>query len=136
MANYLNAFNNHFEEFVNDIVNVFPDDTQILTAANALCKLRKANPKLIIKVFYQHIYKLYSEQIMNNNISYFIEKDYTEYLTNPHVGFTKEILDKINSIKHPISKMSENEKMKVIKYLQNLCKLCELYNSTNPFKED
>ena len=56
MANYLNAFNNHFEEFVNDVVTVFPEDIEIAAASNALCKLRKANPKIIIKVFYKHVY--------------------------------------------------------------------------------
>ena len=132
MANYLNAFNNHFEEFLKDIVTVFPDDIQIETASNALCKLRKANPKLIIKVFYKHVYLPYGSQIKENNITYFIEKDYTEYLTNPQVGFTKEVLDKINSIKEPISNMNESEQMKVIKYLQNLCKLCDLYHTMSP----
>jgi len=130
MANYLNAFNNHFEEFVNDVVTVFPEDIEIAAASNALCKLRKANPKIIIKVFYKHVYLPHGSQIKENNINYFIEKDYTEYLTNPQVGFTKEVLDKINSIKEPISNMNQHEQLKVIKYLQNLCKLCDLYHST------
>ena len=31
----LTAFNNHFEEFVDDIVRAFPDDIEIAAAANA-----------------------------------------------------------------------------------------------------
>ena len=42
-SDYLNAFNNHFEEFLEDIVRVFPDDQQILAAVKGLKKLRKSN---------------------------------------------------------------------------------------------
>jgi len=35
---YLQAFNNHFEEFIDDVVRVFPDDKEIATASNALKK--------------------------------------------------------------------------------------------------
>ena len=35
-SDYLNAFNNHFEEFVEDITRVFPEDQQILSAVNGL----------------------------------------------------------------------------------------------------
>jgi len=120
--NFLQAFNNHFEEFIDDIVRVFPDDDEIATAANALKKMRKVNPKLIINVFIEHIQKPYGSQILENNIDFFLEKDYSEELSN-------EILLKVNSIKGPISNMSMEDKSKVIKYLQNLCKLCDLYNN-------
>jgi len=121
---YLQAFNNHFEEFIDDVVRVFPDDKEIATASNALKKMRKVNPKLIINVFIEYIQIPYGSQIMNNNIKFFLEKDYSDNLSN-------EILSKVNSIKGPIADMDVEEQTKVIKYLQNLCKLCELYNNIN-----
>lgn len=122
MANqYLQAFNNHFEEFTDDVVRVFPEDKEIATASNALKKMRKVNPKLIINVFIEYIQKPYGSQIMDNNIKFFLEKDYSDNLSN-------EILSKVNSIKEPIANMSSEEQNKVIKYLQNLCKLCDLYS--------
>ena len=51
MSQILTAFNNHFIEFVEDVKRVFPDDIEIATAANALSKLRKANPKIILMGF-------------------------------------------------------------------------------------
>ena len=48
--NILTAFNDHFIEFVSDIQNVFPEDADILTAKNALITIRKANPKMIVKI--------------------------------------------------------------------------------------
>lgn len=119
---FLQAFNNHFEELIDDILRVFPDDNEIATASNALKKMRKANPKLIINVFIEHIKNPYGTQIMENNIDFFLEKDYSTDVSN-------DILMKVNSIKGPIANMSSDEQTKVIKYLQNLCKLCDLYNN-------
>lgn len=125
MANqYIQAFNNHFEEFVDDVCRVFPDDNEIATASNALKKLRKANPKLIMNVFIEHIKKPYGSQIMESNMKFFLEKDYSKEVTD------NDILSKVNSIKGPISCMDIDDKNKVTKYLQNLCKICNLYKLT------
>tara|TARA_A200000113_G_C8784019_1_gene328575 strand:+ start:124 stop:501 length:378 start_codon:yes stop_codon:yes gene_type:complete len=122
----LTAFNNHFEEFLNDVVRVFPDDMEIATAANALGKLRKANPRLIILTFKDHVRNPYGAQIEEGNLEFFLEKDYTSDVE----GSTQAgaILDKVDKIKEPIRNMDETEKAKVLQYLQNLCKLCDLYN--------
>lgn len=121
---YIQAFNNHFEELVDDVCRVFPDDNEIATASNALKKLRKANPKLIMNVFIEHIQKPYGSQIMESNIEFFLEKDYTKDVAD------NDILSKVNSIKGPIENMDSKDQDKVIKYLQNLCKLCNLYKLT------
>ena len=122
----LTAFNNHFEEFVDDIVRAFPDDIEIATAANALKKLRKANPRLIIVIFKEHVLAPYGEKLMAGDLSYFIEKDYTEDVEGS--AQAGPILEKIQHIKGPFALMDETEKDKVLKYMQNLCKLSSLYN--------
>ena len=122
----LTAFNNHFEEFLNDVVRVFPDDMEIATAANALGKLRKANPRLIILTFKDHVRKPYGAQIEEGNLEFFLEKDDTSDVEGSSQACA--ILDKVDKIKEPIRNMDETEKAKVLHYLQNLCKLCDLYN--------
>lgn len=122
----LTAFNNHFEEFLNDVVKVFPDDMEIATAATALGKLRKANPRLIIMTFKEHVKAPYGFQIDEGNLDFFLEKDYTQDVEGS--AQANAILDKIDKIKDPIRNMDHEEKAKVLKYMQNLCKLCELYN--------
>ena len=59
----LKAFNTHFNEFVEDIINVFPDNTDIRSAKNLVLMSRKANVTLIIKVWYSYIYSPYKELI-------------------------------------------------------------------------
>lgn len=126
-SDYLTAFNNHFEELLDDIVRVFPGDSQILAAVKGLKKLRKANPKLIITIFQINIKTPYGSQIEEGNIEYFLKKDYNEDLEE-NWDLTKKILSKIDDIKTPISNMCEKDKNNVVKYLQNLCKLIDLYN--------
>jgi hypothetical protein len=122
----LTAFNNHFEEFVNDVVRGFPDDMEIATAATALGKLRKANPRLIIMTFKEHVKAPYGSQIEDGKLEFFLEKDYAHDVEGSDKA--NAILDKIDKIKDPIRNMKDEEKEKVLKYMQNLCKLCDLYN--------
>ena len=60
----LTAFNNHFEEFVDDIVRAFPDDIEIAAAANALKKLRKAK-FLIFANKYDQVNALGANQLID-----------------------------------------------------------------------
>ena len=73
--NILTAFNDHFTEFVTDIQNVFPEDPDILTAKNALLTIRKANPKMIVKIWNAFIVGKYKSEIESGNLDFFIYKD-------------------------------------------------------------
>lgn len=117
------AFNNHFFEFIDDILRVFPNDYELKTAKSILLKLRKSNPKLILNIFIEYVLDNYKEEIMNGNIEYFIDKNYKEefeYIDNV-------VIEKFNTLKEPIRKMNIEDKNKVIKYMQNLIKLSEIY---------
>ena len=50
-SNLQTVFNDHFVEFISDIQSVFPDDHDILVAKNSLLTIRKANPKMIVKIW-------------------------------------------------------------------------------------
>jgi hypothetical protein len=121
----LKVFNDHFIEFIEDIIRVFPTDVDLNTVKNYFLLIRKTNPKLIITVFYEHVYLKYNEQIQNNNIQFFIDKDYKDDLSeNKH---SDKIIESINRLRNPIRLMNEEDKMKTVKYLQNLCKLSNSY---------
>ena len=125
MSQILSAFNDHFTEFVDDIKRVFPNDVDIATAANALAKLRKANPKIIIMAFKQFVSSPYKKEIESGEIEFFINKDYTQDIGGDSASL---ILSKIDLLRKPVSEMNDSEQKKVIKYLQNLTKLADLYN--------
>lgn len=124
MSNILNAFNDHFLEFLNDVQSVFPNDPDILAAKNALTMIRKANPKMIVKIWKTFIADKYRTQIEANDISFFLSKDYSSDVSNAQNS--DKIMVSINRLREPIKNMGPENQAKVMKYIQNLTKLCYL----------
>ena len=122
----LSGFNNHLNEFFNDVVNIFPDNLDIKIAQSSLSTMRKANPRLIVSIWREHIVSKYEKEIIEGNIDFFLEKDYNSDLKTTDNAST--ILEKINSLKDPIKNMGNDNKNKTITYIQNLTKLCNLYH--------
>jgi hypothetical protein len=122
--NILTTFNDHFAEFVSDIQNVFPEDTDILTAKNALLAIRKANPKMIVKIWSTFIVGKYKGEIEAGNLDFFINKDYsTDVSTSQH---SDKIMESINRLREPVKQMTPENQAKTMKYIQNLTKLASL----------
>jgi hypothetical protein len=120
-TNLLSVFNDHFSEFVNDIQSVFPDNADILTTINALIAIRKANPKLLVKVWVNYVSTPYKEQIESGDINFFINKDYsTDLVKNDNAD---KIMESIDRLRNPVKQMSTENQAKTMKYIQNLSKL-------------
>lgn len=122
--NILTAFNDHFIEFLNDIHNVFPTDADILAAKNALTAVRKANPKMIVKIWNTFIVGKYKAEIESGNLGFFINKDYANDVSSAQNS--DKIMESINRLREPIKQMSPEDQAKTMKYIQNLTKLAEL----------
>jgi hypothetical protein len=126
-SNILSAFNDHFVEFVTDVQSVFPEDHDILVAKNSLLAIRKANPKMIVKIWNTYIVGKYKAEIEKGDISFFINKDYSQdlvYASNPD-----KIIESINRLRMPIKLMNPVDQAKTMKYIQNLTKLAAMYES-------
>jgi hypothetical protein len=123
-SNILTIFNDHFVEFITDIHNVFPEDTDILTAKNSLIAIRKANPKLIVKIWIKYVATPYHDRILAGDVNFFIEKDYTNDLTRS--GNADQIMESIDRLRNPVKQMNPENQQKTMKYIQNLCKLAHM----------
>lgn len=120
-TNLVSVFNDHFAEFVNDIHGVFPDDVDILTAKNALLAIRKANPKLLVKIWVKYVVNPYKQEIDSGDINFFINKDYADdLLKNDN---SDKIMESIDRLRNPVKQMSPENQAKTMKYIQNLSKL-------------
>jgi hypothetical protein len=109
--NMLTIFNDHFVEFITDIHNVFPEDADILAAKNSLIAIRKANPKLIVKIWIKYVATPYQDRIMSGDINFFIEKDYSHDLTrsnNPD-----QIMESIDRLRNPVKQMDPDNQQKL-----------------------
>jgi hypothetical protein len=122
----MKAFNDHFIEFIDDIQRVFPNDADIATVRNSLMALRKANPKLIISAFKECVSGLYHDEIDRGDLEFFINKDYGDDLGEG--GVSNAVLEKIDLLREPVRQMDAGDQEKAIQYIQNLTKLCDLYN--------
>ena len=124
MTNILTAFNDHFIDFVSDIQSVFPNDPDILATKTALSVVRKANPKMIVKIWNTYVVEKYKSEIEAGNIDFFINKDYANDVSS--ASNSNKIMDSINRLREPIKKMSPDNQAKTMKYIQNLTKLSTL----------
>ena len=130
-SNILSAFNDHFVEFVTDVQSVFPEDHDILVAKNSLLAIRKANPKMIVKIWNTYIVGKYRSEIEKGDISFFIDKDYSQDLV--YANNSDKIIESIDRLRMPIKAMNTKEQAKTMKYIQNLTKLASMYESTPLF---
>jgi hypothetical protein len=120
----LTAFNDHFFEFVNAIQEIFPDDHDLLVSKNSLIVVRKANPKMIVKIWNAYVVGKYKSAIEAGDLDFFINKDYASDFMN--ANNSDKIIEAIDRFRQPIKNMSEQNKLKSIKYIQNLTKLASL----------
>jgi accessory colonization factor AcfC len=123
-SSILSAFNDHFMEFVSDIQSVFPNDVDILTAKNSLLAIRKANPKMIVKIWSTCIVSKYKSEIEAGNLSFFINKDYSDDVSDAQNS--DKIMEIIDKFREPIRQMSQENQSKTMRYIQNLTKLSAL----------
>ena len=123
----LRAFNNHFFEFFDDLIRALPENKEIPYAKSSFETIKKANPTIIIKTWHLFVYLPYKDIISTGDITFFIDKDYGSDLQG--VSHQDEIMRMIDNIRTPIRNMDETNKNHALKYVQNFCKLAELYNT-------
>jgi len=121
----LTAFNNHFEDFVDDVLRIFPDNMDLKKAKLTIEMLRKANPRSILLIWRDYIANKYREQIENSDISFFIEKDYSSDVTD--MDRNERVMEIIEKMRTPVRDMGEENQKKAMKYIQNLTKLSDMY---------
>ena len=110
----LRAFNSHLFELLDDIIRIFPDNKDIQAAKLSFQTIKKANPTAIIKVWYSYIYIPYHEEIEKENVQFFLEKDYSQDVST--LANSKEIVKIIDTLRGPVSNMTDAEKQFTIKY--------------------
>lgn len=116
----LGAFNNNLIRFFEDLVESYPEEKEIKYGLEALQGAKKINPKLILDLFYEHVYVPAHESIENED----------------HAGVIRYAKAKIQNEFNEMSSalvifdrhwdtMSEHNQTIIWKYLKVLCVLCE-----------
>jgi hypothetical protein len=123
----LKTFNQTFFDFMNDVISIFPENTDIVTGKKFFELTKKANPTIIIKIWNSSIYTPYKDAINAGDVTFFFEKNYEEDLGN--FENANEVLKFIDSFREPIRLMSDTNKAHSMQYIQILSKLSDVYVS-------
>jgi hypothetical protein len=121
----LKGFNKHFFDFVDAIIEIFPENDDLKAAKNAFEFFRKSNPTCILKAWHFFVYMPYKDKIEAGDATFFFEKDYGSDLN--HLANANEIMRIIDTLREPIKNMGENNQAHSLNYMKNLCKLSAMY---------
>lgn len=123
----LKLFNEHFFEFMNELVDIFPDNLDIIASINLFKLTKSANITLLIKIWYTYVEVPYGEILRQNNLDYFLDKDYKDDLVN--LPNATNALRGIDMLRNPIKNTSDKNKEHSLNYIKNLCKMSVAYNN-------
>ena len=126
----LRAFCDHFQEFIEDILRVFPGDAELRTVANSLAVMRRMNPRMIPTVFYEKLAVPYQKEIESGDPAFFIDKNWSgDVVDSPENALSRDVvLDKIERMRESVRNMADSDQKKSIQYLKNLAQLSRLYS--------
>lgn len=78
IINYVEKFNDIFQELLKDLIKVFPEDAELRTYLFAVRAATMLNNFVVCDIFYQHLIT-FKDQIIEKDERFFIEKDYSEF---------------------------------------------------------
>lgn len=115
----LGAFNNQLIRFFEDLVETYPEEKEIKYGLEALQGAKKINPKLILDLFYEHVYLPAHEAIENEDDDRVIA-----FAKSKIQGEFNEMSSALVIFDRHWTTMSENNQSAIWKYLKVLCVLC------------
>jgi len=116
----LSAFNAQLVGFFEELVLVFPEERDVKSALEAIKGAKRINPRLILDLFYNHIYTEFGDAIQKENLEFIqvkarnkIQKEFNEVMP------ALVIFDK------HWDGLTESNRRGIWNYLKVLCILCE-----------
>lgn len=112
---FIEAFYSQFHDFVMQLKNMYPDDTDFPVFLETINLMKLTNPMLIINFMKTDVIDLYKDKIIARDETFFVNTEIVD-TTN---------IDIITKLKEYISSMSPETKVVVWDYVNLLVKLCE-----------
>lgn len=117
---FLGAFNNQLIRFFEGLSEIFPEERDIKMSLEAIQGLKKINPKMILELFFEHVYKPMSEAIKREDEDIVI--NYAKTIISSQ--FNEMSIALVMFDKHWPS-LSDTNRKNIWSYLKVLCVLCE-----------
>lgn len=125
----LSTFIKQMDECLADVIRVYPDicktDARFLKCKMYFETLKQTNPRLMVLTWKSKINEKYKDQILAKDVNFFIQKDYQE---DAEEYYNSTVESAIQDLRTVIRSMSQANIETAMKYVQNLCKLADLYS--------
>lgn len=102
-------------DMVNDLVKVFPNDSEFLFYQMALRAATFAKPEAINRIFHKSIQDQMDEKILVCDETFFLEKDFSQYKSSK-----RDVSMIVHKLKHTWQSLQPDNKRTVWKYLKIL----------------
>uniref|UniRef100_A0A6C0ANP9 Uncharacterized protein n=1 Tax=viral metagenome TaxID=1070528 RepID=A0A6C0ANP9_9ZZZZ len=116
----LSAFSNQIVKFFEELSEVIPEEKDIKMATEAIKGAKKINPRLILDLFYEHIYIDLNDAITARDQPFIVEYGKKKIATQ-----FNEIMPAITLFDRHWPTLSVSTQDAIWKYLKVLCVLCE-----------
>ena len=116
----LGAFNTQLLRFFEELTETYPEERDIKLALEGLNAAKKINPKLILDLFYLHVYKDLNEHINNED-----SEQVVGYAKAKIAGQFNEMSAALLIFDKHWGNMTDANQKAIWNYLKVLCKLCE-----------
>jgi hypothetical protein len=116
----LGAFCNQLIRFFEELETSYPEEKSISMGLEAIRAAKKANPRLIADIFYEHIYVPANDMIMNRKADEVVALAQRVLSTQ-----FNELMPALMIFQKYWPTMSEGNREVIWQYLQVLCRLCE-----------
>lgn len=115
----LGAFNNQLIRFFEDLYDTFPEERDIKSALEMIKFAKASNPKLILDLFYEHVYVGLNEPIHREDADFVVS-----YAKSKIENQFNEISPALIIFQKYWDVISDNNKKSIWNYLKVLCVLC------------
>ncbi len=116
----LGAFNTQLIRFFQELKDTYPEERDIRVALEAIEAVKKINPKMILELFYEHVYKDLHEGIERDDEEFVIT-----YARKTIQGQFNEMSAALIIFDKHWPAMTDANRKAIWNYLKVLCVLCE-----------
>lgn len=109
---FLSKFNDIFQDMIRDLINVFPNDSELRLYEFGLKATIASDKYVVSRIFNENVAIPYGEQIKKNDESFFLNKSYEE--------FGNSAGDIIGKLKKCWAELDDDNKNIIWKYLRVL----------------
>lgn len=116
----LSAFTAQLVNFFEDLCLTFPEEREIKMALEAIKGAKKINPRLLLDLFYDHVYKDFNTAIANRDAQ-FIRSLAQQKISSQF----NEMISSLAIFDRHWDTMGQKNQESIWQYLKILCLLCE-----------